>query len=55
MTLDSEAQRDLLLGLLKQVPVQTTIEGILNGLRPDIHALLAAIQSADIAQKGKAP
>jgi len=48
MTLDSEAQRTLLMDLLRQVPVQTTIGGIIAGLRPDIQTLLATIQQADI-------
>ena len=48
MKLDSDAQRNLLLALLKQVPVQTTIEGMLGGLRPEVRELLMAIQRAEI-------
>jgi hypothetical protein len=51
MTLDSEAQRTLLMDLLRQVPVNTTIGGIIAGLRPDIQALLATIQQAEVAAK----
>jgi hypothetical protein len=50
MKLDSEEQRRLLMDLLRQVPVQTTIDGMLAGLRPDIKALLAAIQQAEVAE-----
>lgn len=51
MKLDSDAQRTLLLSLLLKVPVQTDIQGLLAGPRPDIRTLLEAIQQAPIEQR----
>lgn len=48
MRLDSERQRKLLIELLGNVPVETNIRGMIAGLRPDIGALLQAIQTATV-------
>ena len=51
MRLDSEEQRKLLLDLLLEVPVQTNIRGLLEGLRDDIQALLIAIKTAKLEEQ----
>ena len=54
MKLDSDEQRQRLLGLLVQVPVKTTLGDVLAGtvtLPPDIPELVIAIQKAPIEDK----
>jgi len=51
MILDSEEQRELLMRLLSQVPIETNIAEILKGLDPKIIALLKAIQEAEVGER----
>jgi len=48
MKLDSEAQRKLLIELLKQGRYTLTFEELLAGPSPEVVALIQAIQDAEI-------
>ena len=48
MKLDTDAQRELLLGLLLRVPFEITMAEALKGLDPNIVALVKAIQDAEV-------
>ena len=54
MIFDSEAQRQLLMALLKDVPVQTTLGDLFSekgiGVNPEVAALVQAINEGEIVE-----
>lgn len=48
MIFDSEEQKQRVIDLVGEVPVNTTIGGLASGVSPDLAALLDALQRAHV-------